>query len=265
MSSRLSRPSCRLRILTASAVLALGASLGAQGAGSPATEAIDEQARSQSEAAATQERIDRLDDQSRAALEEYRETLRHIDQLKNYNAQMDRMIATQQAEVMELEREISGIEDTKRQILPLMRQMLDVIGQLVEADAPFLLEERTTRIEELEALMQQAGTSLAEKFRRLLEAYQIELEYGNTIEAYRAELPRSSESRTVELLRIGRTELYYLSLDAQEAGVWDRRTGGWEVLPRGDVQKIRQGLRLARKELPPDLIRLPIAAPEGTP
>jgi septal ring factor EnvC (AmiA/AmiB activator) len=242
-------------------VLGLGIVLNTH-AQSPVDQAIGEQSGAQREAADTQQRIDQLDDQTRMALDQYRETLRHIDQLRNYNAQMERMIATQQAETSSLEQQINSIEVTKRQMLPLMRQMLDVLGQLVQADTPFLLEERSTRISELEAMMQQAGTSLAEKFRRIMEAYQIELEYGNTIEAYRAALPHSSDSRTVELLRIGRTELYYLTLDGQEAGVWNKDSRSWQVLPQNNVQMIRQGLRLARKELPPDLIRLPVAAPE---
>lgn len=242
-------------------VLALGVVVNGY-AQSSVDQAIGEQSGAQREAADTQQRIDKLDDQTRVALDQYRETLRHIDQLRNYNAQMERMIATQQAEATALEQQINSIEVTKRQMLPLMRQMLDVLGQLVDADSPFLLDERKQRINELETMMQQAGTSLAEKYRRIMEAYQIELEYGNTIEAYRAALPNSNDSRTVELLRIGRTELYYLTLDGQEAGIWDKTSRSWQVLPKDNVQMVRQGLRLARKELPPDLIRLPVAAPE---
>lgn len=264
MSSPDNRPPRRPGIV-ASALLPLFLFFGtapmvfAQG---PVEQSIDEQTASQRESAASQGRIDQLDDETRIALEEYRQTLRQIDQLRTYNTQMERMIAGQESEISGLEREISTIETTKRQILPLMRQMLDVLDKLIAADAPFLLEERLARLQELETLMQQAGTSLAEKFRRLMEAYQIEMEYGNTIEAYRAELPRAATPRTVEFLRIGRTELYYLTLDEREAGIWDKAQQTWRTLPSSDIPLILQGLRLARKELPPDLIRLPVSAPE---
>lgn len=261
MSSQ-SRLPRRLRIAVAGILLGLGSTLTAHAQTAPVQGALGEQAGSQRDSASSQQRIDRLDDQARTALEQYRESLRQTDQMQTYNAQMERMVANQQAEMENLGREIASIEVTKRQILPLMRQMLDVLGQMVAADTPFLMEERQGRLRELESMMQQAGTPLAEKFRRILEAYQIEMEYGNTIEAYRAELPRASDSRTVEFLRIGRTELYYLSLDEQEAGVWDKSQNAWHVLPKSNIQLIRQGLRLARKELPPDLIRLPVAAPE---
>lgn len=262
MSSQSHRPPRRPRTVVASILLGLGATLTVHAAQAPVEEAIGEQTGAQKEAATSQQRVDRLDDQTRAALEQYRETLRQIDQLKTYNAQMERMVSTQTSEIGGLEREIANVEVTKRQILPLMRQMLDVLEQLVAADTPFLMEERRARLRELENMMQQAGTSLAEKFRRLFEAYQIEMEYGNTIEAYRAELPRSTDGKTVEFLRIGRTELYYMTLDEQEVGVWDKRQQAWHVLPRSSIPMIRQGLRLARKELPPDLIRLPVGAPE---
>ena len=225
---------------------------------------LEEQANLQKESAATQKRIDSLDDQAQTALAEYKESLRRADQLATYNAQMERMITSQHDEMTDLGEQIRQIEITKREIFPLMRQMLDVLAQLVDTDVPFLLEERRTRLDELNGLMQQAGASLAEKYRRLLEAYQIEMEYGNTIEAYRGELPKAAEAKTVEFLRIGRTALYYMTLDESEAGVWDKNSQSWQVLPGSDVELVRQGLRLARKELPPDLIRLPVFTAEGT-
>lgn len=251
------------RITAALFCIALGFGIMPVAAQQPALDsAISEQQAAQREAVRSQERIEQLDDATRIALENYRQTLRQVDQLMTYNTQMERMVEAQTSEIGALERQINEIEVTQRQILPLMRQMLDVLEQLVEADAPFLLEERQTRLKELNNLMQQAGTSLGEKFRRLLEAYQIEMEYGNTIEAYRAELPRGNSQKTVELLRIGRAALYYLTLDEQEAGVWDDDRRAWQVLPNDNIALIRHGLRLARNELPPDLIRLPVAAPE---
>lgn len=223
---------------------------------------ITEQESAQREAARAQQRVDQLDDETRIALGQYRETMRQVDQLITYNAQMERMVESQTQEIGAIERQINEIEVTQRQILPLMSQMLEVLDQLVESDAPFLLDERMARIKDLKAMMQQAGTPLADKFRRLLEAYQIEMEYGHTIEAYRAELPRANGQKTVELLRVGRTALYYLTLDEREAGVWDTRTNTWQTLPSNNAALVKQGLRLARKELPPDLIRLPVAAPE---
>lgn len=260
MSHESQHPGIGLTAIALCALFAVGGPVFA--AQTPLDTTISEQEAAQREAARSQQRIEQLDDDTRIALEQYRETMRQVDQLMTYNTQMERMIESQTREIGSLERQINEVEVTQRQILPLMQQMLDVLGQLVESDAPFLLDERQTRLKDLNSMMQQAGAPLADKFRRLLEAYQIEMEYGNTIEAYRAELPHTNGQKTVELLRIGRTALYYMTLDEQEAGIWSNQQRNWQTLPSNNVQMIKQGLRLARKELPPDLIRLPIAAPE---
>ena len=54
------------------------------------------------------------------------------------------------------------------------------------------------------ALMDRANVSVAEKYRRLLEAYQIELEYGRTIEAYEGSFASDNGERSVTFLRVGR-------------------------------------------------------------
>ena len=103
--------------------------------------------------------------------------------------------------------------------------------------------------------MERADVSLAEKYRRVLEAYQVETEYGRTIEAYQDEIVLEDATRTVNFLRIGRVGLYYLTLDGKEAGVWEQ---GWHTLDDGYRQAIDKGLKVAKKQLPPDLLVLPL-------
>ncbi|ODN66608.1 hypothetical protein A9E74_01671 [Methylophaga muralis] len=105
--------------------------------------------------------------------------------------------------------------------------------------------------------------NLAEKFRRIFEAYQVETEYGRTLEAYQGEMETEDRSRTVDFLRVGRVGLYYLTLDQREAGMWDQDTRSWQQLPRDSIQSVVQGLKVARKQLPPDLLTLPVKTPEA--
>jgi hypothetical protein len=140
-----------------------------------------------------------------------------------------------------------------------MLKMIEVLGEFVELDIPFLAEERQTRVAQLQALMGRADVSLSEKYRRILEAYQVETEYGRTIEAYQGELDSSdSASRTVDFLRIGRVSLYYLTLDGLEAGLWDIEQKKWQPVPTEQLSSINQGLKVALKQLPPDLLVLPV-------
>ena len=54
----------------------------------------------------------------------------------------------------------------------------------------------------------------------------------------------------------------YQTLDESEAGVWNQDLHRWEPLDASFRSAIRNGLRIARKQAAPDLIRLPLLAPE---
>ena len=225
-------------------------------------EALAIQDQSLAASADIQRRIDALDDETRKMLSEYRQTTSQVQDLTAYNEQLERLVATQRVELADFERQFQEIEVTKRQILPLIVRMIDVLEEFVGIDIPFLERERDARIAQLHELMARPEVPTSEKYRRVSEAYQIELEYGHTIEAYEGELLVGEETRTVALLRFGRLGLYYMTLDGQEIGVWDNRTDEWVVLGDEYRQPLDRAIRIARKQLPPDLIRLPVPAPE---
>ena len=80
------------------------------------------------------------------------------------------------------------VDVINRQIFPLMERMTDGLDQSVALDIPFLLEERTNRVDGLKLLMSRSDVSVAEKFRKVMEAYQIELDYGSSAEFYKQSL-----------------------------------------------------------------------------
>lgn len=210
----------------------------------------------------TQNRVDSLDDQTREMLNEYRQTMAQVQDLAAYNEQLLRLIGTQRVELADFERKFNEIEITKRQILPLIVRMIDVLDEFVGIDIPFLERERSQRIAALRELMTRPDVATSEKYRRVSEAYQIELEYGHTIEAYEGEISPDGETRTVAFLRFGRLGLYYMTLDGLEIGYWDRDEDEWRELDDAYRQPLDRAIRIARKQLPPDLIRLPVPAPE---
>ena len=249
-----------LAIAIAIAALSLPAMALAQGS---VGDAMDAQVQSLQTSAEVQERINALDDETRDMLNEYRQTLTQVADLNAYNEQLAGLVATQRVEIADYERQFNDIEVTKRRILPLIVRMIDVLGEFVAIDTPFLEIERALRIEELRKLMARPEVPTSEKYRRVTEAYQIELEYGHTIEAYEGEIDLDGAKRTVNFLRFGRLGLYYMTLDGQEIGYWDETEDQWMVLPDEYRQSLDRGIRIARKQLPPDLIRLPIPAPEN--
>ena len=252
----------RIGASLALAALALAGALVAMPAASQLDEAIDVRTRAQQEGARSQERVDALADETDAMLREYRTLLQRAEALRVYNRQLSRLLESQQRELASLRGEIEGITIVGREITPLLLRMIDSLDAFVELDVPFLAEERRRRVEGLRALMLRADVTDAEKFRRVLEAYQIENDYGRSIEAYRTALELEGERRQVECLRVGRTALYCQTLDGSRLGMWDPRARRWRPLDERFRPALRRGLRMARKQAAPDLLDLPLPVAE---
>ena len=152
--------------------------------------------------------------------------------------------------------EVSVIE---RQITPLMIRMIDGLEQFVQLDVPFLPKERAERIASLKSMMDRADVAASEKFRRVMEAYQVEMDYGRTMEAYTGIHEINGQERDVEFLRLGRTALIYQTRDAGTQGVWNKQTRQWEELDSSYRTQVTKALRMAKKQLAPDLLMLPVA------
>lgn len=231
--------------------------------GQALAQVVDTRGQANAESVQSQKRIDALSDQTDELLSDYRSTLKQIESLRVYNRQMDELIAAQETEMADLQGQIDRVELVGRGVTPLMLNMIDAIAKFVELDTPFLLDERNERVAALRELMGRADVTDAEKYRRILEAYQIENEFGRTIEAYRGTIDRGGRTLTVDFLRVGRIALVYQTLDGAEAGVWSQEKRGWVELDPSFRSAIKQGLRVARKQAAPDMIRLPIPAAEN--
>lgn len=237
-------------------VCALGA---VASAADPVAQAVDAAVAGTRADKASQERVNQTDDQTRALLERYRNALWQSQQLTVYAQQLDQLASAQDSEKQSLERQIAEIDRTERELLPLMLRMVDTLEKFVAADLPFLKDERKERVANLKRLMGDPEAGVAEKYRRILEAYQIEADYGRSFGAERGEVA----GRTVDVLRVGRTALYALAMDGSEAQLWNAEKGEWQPLDRRYVGNVRQGLKIARETTAADLLVLPVAAAKG--
>ncbi len=209
-----------------------------------------------------QKMIDKVGDEADQLYTEYRRVLQETESLRLYNQQLSDVVGAQSGEVVALEEQIRDIDNVERKIGPLMARMIEVLDRFVNLDVPFLPDERRKRMTDLNAMMKRSDVSLSEKYRRLMEAYQIENEYGRTIEAYKGTLDFQGKSRTVDFLRVGRVALLYQTADMQETGRWDPEKKAWAVLGDEFRRPIQQGLRMARKQTAPDLVKVPVPAPQ---
>jgi hypothetical protein len=250
-----------LRQLTLAALFGLACSNPATGAGK-LEQAIDAGAAQNTETARSQQRIEKLDEETQRMLQQFRQNTRNTEVLKKYNDHLELLLASQENEKRSLANQLQEIEVTQREIVPLMLRMLDSLESFVALDLPFLPEERKRRIEQLKTMMVGADATNAEKFRRILEAYQVEADYGRTIEAYRAGLTLDAVDRPVDFLRLGRVALYYQTLDGSETGIFNTESKRWVKLSADYKRPVRDALRVARKEAAPNLLTLPIPRPE---
>ena len=241
----------------------LAAALAAAAGAADLQVALDARKAVNAESVESQKRIDAVSDETDAMLVDFRATTKQIDTLNVYNGRMRELIASQEEELAALQTEIDEVDVVGRAIAPLLLKMVGALEKFVELDLPFLPEERGRRIVELRDLLARSDVTSAEKYRRIMEAYQIENEYGRTIEAYRATLDAGEgESRTVDFLRVGRVALVYQTLEGQAVGAWDQEKRAWVGLDASYRASIERGLRVARKQAAPEMIRVPLPAAE---
>ena len=92
----------------------------------------------------------------------------------------------------------------------------------------------------------------------MLEALQIEVDYGRTLERYR----ENEDGRAFDYLRIGNVALYRRSLDAGESWMWV--DGAWQSLSGDLAQPLERASRVAEQSVAPQLIVVPMPSPETT-
>ena len=208
--------------------------------------------------------VDRIADQTDGLLQEFKQVNKQIESLRVYNSQLERQIASQKQMMVELEESIENATVIERGISPLMANMLSALEDFVGLDMPFKQERRQKAVAELYVNLDSAKFSAAEKFRQILEVYDIESDYSLSMESYTDQVDIEGDGSLVEvqILRVGRVALVYQSKDKSKVGVWDKATNSWEPLSSSYRRAVDQAIRIAVKLAPQDVIEIPITAPE---
>jgi chromosome segregation ATPase len=230
-------------------------------AGAQLDDALAQQVQTDRTAAQAQAQIDALRERTQDAAGRYAQALADAESLERYNSQLAEQVESQEAEIASIEKQLLDIEQTNREVQPLMQKMVDTLEQFIKLDVPFLLEERTARVQNLRNLMPRADVTISDKYRLILEAYQIELEYGSTLEPYEGHLTSGGIERTVEFAQLGRVALMYRTLDGSETGYWDKDKKDW-VVDESYREAVEEALRVAKRDGAADLLTVPVQAPQ---
>ncbi len=242
------------KLLTAAAVIAISGSVFAQSV----DQVLQADLRRLSLAQASQERINTVVEGTRSLSDQYRAVNKEIDGLKVYNRLMTAQTNGQQATLDDISLSMDQVDVINRQIFPLMERMIDGIEQSIALDIPFLMGERSRRVDKLKEILQRSDVSVAEKFRKVMEAYQIENDYGSSSETYRQSLVIDDTTRDYNMLRIGRIGLYFQSDDSRITGAWDPAAGQYVILGNEHRNEIKKGIRMAKDLIAPELLLLPV-------
>lgn len=97
-------------------------------------------------AQASQATVERIADETRELLQEYKTVMKQVDGLEVYNARLEKQIAGQEERIAATGASIDEVTVLQRQMMPLLVRMIDGLESFVALDKPFLLEERRERI-----------------------------------------------------------------------------------------------------------------------
>ena len=237
----------------------LASAMGVAQAQDPTAPVLKEEAGRIADNQKSQQQVNKVHQKTTDLVTEYQTKLKIVDGLKVYNTLLQRQLDAQDRQVNTLKSSIANATVIKRQMVPLMMRMLDGLEEFIDLDVPFLLAEREERVANLRALMERADLTVAEKSRRVFEAYQIENDYGRTLEAYKGKLNLEDRSYDVDYLRIGRIALLYRSVGNDRFGHWDVADKRWVETNQSQFKRnVDKGLKVARQEMAPELFTVPV-------
>ena len=209
--------------------------------------------------ASSQDKIDQTERQTDKIVNEYKVVAKQVEGLKLYNAQKRIQIQAQLDLMDKLDEQLVQVVVMQRQIPPLAEKMLDSLENFIQIDTPFRLEERRGRIDLVRSSLAKPKVTASEQVRQVLEAYNIEAEYGRKIDTYEDKL---EDGTVVNILVIGRIGMFYQTKDERTSGRWNNETGEWEELSSTYRKPIRDGIRMAKKLAPTDMLLMPVVKGE---
>ena len=213
---------------------------------------------STSASAASQQRVERLDDEADTAIREYRAVLQQKDNIQLFVAQQDIFLQSQKSEIASLRRQLGTVEQIKQGMSPMMLKMAIAIEDEIRNDLPFNIDERLARVDRVKAVLANPDVSPAEQYRQVLNAFKIEVSFGQGIDSYEGTHP-TRPGNVVNFLRFGRTSLVYMTKDETEVARYNTESKSWETLSGADALEMRQAIRVSRGEAAPAIVYAPVS------
>lgn len=177
-----------------------------------------------------QSQIDQLHVEQQRLDRQYQSLLVELEKITADNTQLEQRMSNQAQRITSLNQQLASVAQIEVQIQPLMTQMHLALAQFIAADLPFLSSQRSAALEQLNTQLTDADSILADKYLALLNAYKNEAAYANDIQVYQDSIMLNNTQTQVNMFRLGRTALYYQTLDKSNSAYWSRNLNAWQRL-----------------------------------
>ena len=210
-------------------------------------------------AAESQARIDEKDKRTQKMKTEIERIKQDLENLEVYKKHLSNLLQSQKKEIEKMNNGIQGVHDIKIGIVPLMYRMIDELSIWISKDLPLFTASRQERIELLKAMMLRADVTDSEKFVRILETYQIELDYGSKLSINAEKIMLDGLIREVDVLHFGRISMVAKSLKGDLFWYYDKQQQKWHSLASKDHSSLQNAFDVVYEDSAPSLIMLPLS------
>jgi len=207
---------------------------------------------------ATQKHEEQWRDDQQKLVALYEQLQAGQERLQTTRYQLKESIAGTRRRIAEKEKQLAAMEQIRNRIEPFLHASLEALRRQIAGDLPFLPEERRQRVRRLAELLGDPEVAISEKYRKVLEAWMVEAEYGNTIEVYQQTIAAENNEMLVNVFRLGRISLFYQTLDRSGSGFFDVAAGTWRPLPDDYSRTLSAAIDIGTKKKPAELLSLPL-------
>jgi predicted HicB family RNase H-like nuclease len=207
---------------------------------------------------ATQQQEEQWRDRQQKLVALHEQLQAEQEQLKTTREAFKESISATRRRIAEKEKQLSAVGQIRTRIEPFLHESLAALRKQIDADLPFLPEERRLRVQRLAEVLEDPEVAISEKYRKVLEAWMVEAEYGNTIEVYQQTIGVENSEMLVNVFRLGRVSLFYQTLDQNACGFFDVGAGIWRPLPDDYNRTLTAAIDIGTKRKPAELLCLPL-------
>ncbi|MDA9558204.1 DUF3450 domain-containing protein, partial [Vibrio sp.] len=203
-----------------------------------------------------------IDDQAERSIELQSEIDRLTQEINNltvYESHLNQLVLNQEAEKDAIDVQLHDVKETKQGLIPLMYQMLNALEVHIVSDRPIKSDSREKRLNSLQTMMTQANVSDAEKYRRILEAYQIEMDYGLKVGLFEQTIETNEGHVTAEVLNLGRIALIARNQNGSEYWAWNQSKTQWDAVDIAQKDHVDHAFDVANKDVIPSVLILPVS------